>query len=431
MAASPGPPVLPSAGPAPVESKTPPAGRKFPCPKCGARLDFDPSSRALHCPYCGALEKIEPSAAVVTERNWDEYWSNQKGQEVQVAGRSSQVTCTGCGAVILLQDQVATDKCPYCATHLENKPESAQAMIPPGGALPFKIEKRVAVQAFNEWIGKRWFAPTGLKQFANLGQLSGAYLPFWTFDSMTYTHYEGERGDDYTVTENYVETETYNEKDADGTDVTRSRQVPKTRQVTHTRWTSVAGEVEQFFDDILIQASRSIPEGLCQHLPPWDLQGLEEFRPEFLSGFLTERYTVGLRDGFDRAQAIMDAEIRGLCSRDIGGDHQRLHQVRTQHVGVTFKSVLLPVWLASYRYQDKPYQILINGRTGKVAGNRPYSWVKISLFVLFLLAVLAGLVWAFNAAKTTGGSGERPAPARVVAEIKASLPLPRSNGSSP
>jgi hypothetical protein len=279
--------------------------------------------------------------------------------------------------VVLLEDKVATDRCPYCATALENKPEAAQAMIQPEGVLPFAVIQRQAVEAFNRWIKRLWFAPNDLKQFANLGKLTGVYIPYWTYDAMTYTHYTGSRGDDYTVTETYTET------DANGQTQTR------TRMVTHTRWSWVSGEVRHFFDDVLICGSKSLPPGLLSQLRGWNLPKLEEYRPQFLSGFQTERYTVGLKEGFEQAKAIMAAEIRQLCCRSIGGDHQQLDQVQTQHVGVTFKHILLPVWIAAYRYRSQTHRILVNGQTGAVVGTRPYSWVKIALLVLgIVLAVL-------------------------------------------
>src|SRR5437870_162318 len=111
----------------PVATRAPPAGRKFPCPKCAARLDFDPASRALACPYCGHQELIQPSKDGVAERDWDDFWRNQSKEEEQIAGRSNQVRCGGCGAIVLLEDKVVTEKCPYCATHLENAPEAAEA----------------------------------------------------------------------------------------------------------------------------------------------------------------------------------------------------------------------------------------------------------------------------------------------------------------
>jgi DNA-directed RNA polymerase subunit RPC12/RpoP len=401
----------------PVAKRLPPAGRKFPCAKCGARLDFDPSIRELKCPYCGHREVIEPSGKHVEERDWDDYWQNHSKDQVTLPGRSSQVTCTGCGAVVLLQDNVATDQCPYCATHLENQPESAKDMIAPGALLPFVVSHRQAIDAFSDWIARRWFAPSSLQQFANLGKLTGVYVPFWTYDSMTYTHYTGERGDDYTETESYTDTEMYTETDADGNSVTRSRPVTRTRQVTKTRWSSVSGEVDHFFDDILIYASQSLPEELVGKLEPWQLEELDDFKAEYLSGFQTERYTIGLRDGFGKAREIMDAEIRGLCRQDIGGDHQRLETVRTQHVGITFKHILLPVWLAAYRYYDQPYQILINGRSGRVAGTRPYSWVKILLLVLFIIAMILALFAVIAGLAAAAGHGQRPVGREAAAVV--------------
>jgi DNA-directed RNA polymerase subunit RPC12/RpoP len=376
-----GPPPV-QAGEAPVEkppvmTSEPAPGRKFPCKQCGARLDFDPSQRALKCPYCGHVEQIAPAKADVVERDYARALSKIGMDHGTIAGRSNEVRCPGCGANVLLEDNVETDKCPFCATHLENAPRTAAAsMICPESLLPFALPQREAINRFNAWIGSRWFAPNNLKQLANLGQLSGIYLPFWTYDSMTYTHYTGMRGDDYWTTETYTTTE-------------NGRSVTRTRQVRRTRWTYVAGEVDHFFDDVLVCASRSLPVNYVNELEPWDVGRLEGFRPEFLSGFKTERYVVPLDEGFGVAQQVMDGHIRQLCMRDIGGDHQRLNSVQTQHVGVTYKHILLPMWLAVYRYQGQTFRILVNARTGEVTGARPYSWIKITLAVLAALVVLA------------------------------------------
>jgi hypothetical protein len=161
----------------------------------------------------------------------------------------------------------------------------------------------------------------------------------------------------------------------------------------------VSGEVDHFFDDVLIYAAQSMPSKLVDRLQPWELKDLDDFKAQYLSGFVTERYSVNLTEGFEKARQVMDAAIRQLCNKDIGGDHQRLHAVNTRHVGVTFKHVLLPVWLAVYRYQNQPYRILINGQTGKVSGARPYSWIKIVLLVLMILGLIAALFFAVRSAK--------------------------------
>jgi len=370
----------------PTVTKAPPANRKFPCPRCGARLDFNPSARSLKCPYCNYEELIVPDHESVVERDYDSYLDKQSHQ-TQIEGRSSQVRCTGCGAIVLLEDKVVTERCPFCATHLENQPEAAEAMIAPESVLPFRVDSRKAREAFNAWIASRWFAPNSLKKMANLGQLSGVYLPYWTFDSMTYSHYTGQRGDNYTVTETYTETNAQGQTET------------KTRTVVKTHWYPVSGEVDHFFDDVLICASKSLPPDRIRELEPWDLTNLEAFMPEYLSGFKTERYAVGLKEGFHRARDVMADQIRRLCAQDIGGDHQIVDTVRTQHVGVTFKHILLPLWLATYRYFDKVYRIMVNARTGEVVGERPWSWWKIALVVLAIAALVLAvlMIWGFNA----------------------------------
>jgi DNA-directed RNA polymerase subunit RPC12/RpoP len=398
---------------APTVIKEPPASRKFPCVKCGARLDFDPRARSLQCPYCGHVEKIEQGQAGVQERDLEEYLSRQAGETI-VQGRKLEVKCQTCAAVVLLEDRVATSRCPYCGTFLENKPQEARAMVQPEGVLPFAIDTRKAAEAFRAWVNGLWFAPGELKKWADRGQLNGCYLPFWTYDSMTYTHYVGARGDDYQETETYMETETYVE---DGE--TKTRQVPRTRTVTRTIWTPVSGEVQHFFDDVLICASQSLPEHYVSLVTPSELAGLEEFKPEFLSGFVTERYTVAPKEGWEKAKLIMDGQIRQLCRQDIGGNHQRLDSVETQHVGVTFKHILLPVWLTSYRYREKTYRVLINGRTGQVTGDRPYSVWKILALVLVILAIVAALVFVFT--RITGSARAASVPGQDQARAEATL----------
>jgi predicted RNA-binding Zn-ribbon protein involved in translation (DUF1610 family) len=366
----------------PTVTKAPPSGRKFPCKQCGAKLDFDPSAKALKCPYCGFVEQIESSGEIV-EHDFEGYLKHHAGANVTIQDHTEQIRCTGCGAMILLEDKVVTDKCPYCTTHLENKPESAAVMIAPESLLPFGLEHRKARAEFEKWINGLWFAPNELKKLADLGQFSGVYVPFWTYDSMTYSNYNGQRGDDYTTTETYVET------DSEGNQHTR------TRTVVHTAWTWVSGEVQHFFDDVLICASKSLPIDMVKELTPWDMEVLTPFAPEYLSGFKTERYAVGLEDGFAYAKNIMDGEIQQLVRKDIGGDHQQIQSLETRHLGVTFKHILLPIWIASYRYREELFQIMVNARTGEVVGRRPYSVAKIFFLVMSILLLAGAIAYFF------------------------------------
>jgi DNA-directed RNA polymerase subunit RPC12/RpoP len=381
------PPPLPGDDPVPPplpadRATRPPPGRKFPCRQCGARLDFDPAARGLKCPYCGFTEVIpeadDDQRAAVREHDLEDFLANFEDRaHAAIAGHSCQVRCDGCGAIVVLEDRVATEKCPYCGTHLENRPEAVEDLIAPESVLPFAVSDREARAAFDRWLHGLWFAPTELKQLANLGQFGSVYAPFWTYDAMTYTRYTGQRGDDYWDTESY-------------TDSAGKRQ---TRQVRRTRWRSVSGEVQHFFDDVLVRASHSLPGHLVDRAGPWELADLEPFRDAFLSGHLTERYSVSLKEGFREARRVMADEITSLIHRDIGGDHQRIDTRRTEHVAVTFKHTLLPLWVANYRYRDRLFQVLVNGRTARVAGDRPWSAWKIArLVLLIILAILLTVI---------------------------------------
>ena len=380
------PDALPTDAPPPIRkepavTKAPPQGKQFPCIQCGARLDFDPKIRGLQCPYCGHQEKIaRGSDDTIVERDYLKYLENLDGQTKPIPGRELQTRCTGCGALVLLEENVVTDKCPFCATHLVNQPVAVAGMICPECLLPFSIDLRKAREKFDAWLRELWFAPTELKKIANLGQLSGVYVPFWTYDAMTYTFYEGQRGD------NYTDYETYTVTDSNGN--TRT----ETRTVIRIRWYSVTGEVQHFFDDVLVIASKSLPDSLTDNLEPWEIAKLEPFQPEFLSSFKTERYTIGLKEGFQIAKSLIEPEITRLICRDIGGDHQRVENKKSKYSAITFKHLLLPVWVAAYRYHDQTFQILINGRSGKVVGKRPWSSWKIARAAALVVVGVAAIV---------------------------------------
>ncbi len=209
--------------------------------------------------------------------------------------------------------------------------------------------------------------------------MDGIYVPYWTFDAQTETDYRGQRGDDYYVTR----TRTVNGK-------------TETYQERRTRWTSVSGRVRRFFNDVLVMASHSLPRAHTDALEPWDLGALAPYRPDYLSGFSAEAYGVELEDGLREARAKMDAVIDNDIRRDIGGDHQRITGKHTEMSEVTFKHVLLPVWMAAYKFQDRSFRFVVNGQTGKVQGERPWSKWKIAFAILLALIVAAAAAYAYD-----------------------------------
>ncbi|ARE38832.1 Primosomal protein N' (replication factor Y) - superfamily II helicase [Rhodovulum sp. P5] len=352
-----------------------PQEHRFPCEQCGADLRFAPGSARLVCDHCGHTEAIEmagPWRGSVAELDF------QAGLAADLPGAEMQevrhLKCPNCGAEVEMGPDAHATECPFCATPVVTD-TGRQRRIKPKGVLPFALEERDAHKAMTDWLGRLWFAPNGLKQYARKGRkMDGIYVPYWTFDADTRSRYSGARGTVYYETRRVIR---------DGK--TQTIQVPK------VRWTPVSGRVARFFDDVLVLASHSLPKRFTDGLQPWDLSELDPYRPEFLAGFRAEGYTVGLEDGFREARAYMDRVIRRDVKFDIGGDQQQITSLDTDISSVTFKHVLLPVWLAAYKYRGRTYRFVVNGRTGRVQGERPWSVWKI-LLAAVLAALAAGAI---------------------------------------
>ena len=350
----------------------------FPCTSCGARLEFSPGTSSLKCSYCGQENKLPQVVDVVHELDFYEYFA--RASEEGESEEKQVVKCSSCNAESTVDKNISMSKCPFCGSQLTAQARSSR-LIKPGAVLPFKVTRTQATEKFRAWLGELWFAPGELKRYAgSLGALKGIYIPYWTYDADTATVYDGERG------ENYYETEYYDEQDSNGNVVTRSR------QVVRTRWYSTSGSVNNKFDDVLVLAGRSLPLEIIRSLQPWDLKNLVPYQDEYMSGFQAEAYQVDLGAGFEEAKSVMDDSIRRTIERDIGGDQQRIHAARTQYDGITFKHILLPVWISAYRYRDKSYRYIVNARNGQAQGERPWSVFKIGMAVvaaIFILIVIA------------------------------------------
>ena len=214
-----------------------------------------------------------------------------------------RLTCPNCAAQVEFDADIHATECPFCATPVVTD-TGAHRHIKPKGVLPFALSEREARDAMTNWLGRLWFAPGGLQDYARKGRaMQGIYVPYWTFDADTRSAYTGERG---TV---YYETQT----------VMRDGKRQQVR-VAKVRWQRTRGKVARFFDDVLVLASKSLPKRYTDALEPWDLSEMEPYAPEFLAGFRAEGYAVALEDGFEEARSYMDRIIARDIKFDIGGD---------------------------------------------------------------------------------------------------------------
>ncbi|MBI3269071.1 MAG: zinc ribbon domain-containing protein [Planctomycetes bacterium] len=347
---------------------------QFPCKACGAKLDFAPGQEALKCGYCGYTEAIPQSAAEVKEHPFEEYDAGKRPRGLGTALKA--VKCQQCAAETQVEPQVTALTCAFCGANEVIPREANAALLQPESLLPFQVTKDQVIEQFRTWIQGLWFRPNALKRQARPEGLQGVYIPYWTFDSMTHSFWTAEAGYHYYVTEKYTDAQGHSQ----------------TRQVQHTRWEPASGRHNQFFDDVLVPASRSVPEELAKGLEPFETQKLAPYKPEYLSGMVAEDYQLDMKAAWPKAKEEMDGAIRSACASKVPGDtHRNLH-VTTQYMNRTYKLCLLPIWIASYRYANKPYRYLVNGQTGKVYGEAPYSWIKIALFVLSIAGLIGVIV---------------------------------------
>ncbi len=346
--------------------------RRYPCENCGAKLEFAPGQMGLKCPYCSHLNEIDDAGGFEAVEELCFHTTIAEMESAAPKDEHLTIKCSSCAAVIDKPPGIVSLTCPFCVSNIVAK-EAVATLIRPNCILPFHVPRQKAIDSFRAWLTSRWFAPNALKREGRLdAAMSGMYVPAWTYDTHATTRYEGQRGDAYYVTV--------------GSGKNRQR-------VRKVRWSYRAGTVENTFDDVLVVASRSLPDKHMHALEPWDLKSVVPYSDDFLAGFGAECYQIDLAQGFELAKGIMRPRIEGTIRAHIGGDEQRITKMYSQYDELMYKHLMLPVWVSAYRYQNRVYQFLVNARTGEVQGERPYSWIKITLFTLMCL-IIVGIVFA-------------------------------------
>ena len=340
---------------------TQPKVRKFPCEGCGADLRWEPGASALKCGYCGFEKDVAPAAEAIRERPVDA--ALRAPRDLGWGAERKVIVCKRCAAHTALDPHVSASSCAFCGTASVVEAPANTQFVRPEGLLAFVVTRQTAIQAFRDWLGRLWFRPNDLKSSSRMTTIQGAYIPFWTFDAATHSHWTAEAGYYYYVTVNG-------------------------KQQRRVRWEPAAGSLQLFFDDLPVPASRGIDASICRNIEPFPTSELAQYDPSYLSGFLAEENAIDLPEALESAKERMRSEIRAACAREVPGDTHRNLNVQTVFSALAYKNCLLPIWIAAYDYKGKPYRFLVNGVTGKTAGTAPWSWVKITLAVLAALIVV-------------------------------------------
>jgi hypothetical protein len=307
--------------------------RAFTCPKCGARRVFTPDGSALTCEHCDTGESIRPAAASPLGDDFIIAMATAKAQRKPVQARV--IPCRGCGAELILPPNRITQTCPYCATPYAIEQAEMRQMDAPDSIIPFCVSEQRAVQAL-----RRWFQHTGQLQEGRTPHVArgvGTYLPAWVFDV--------------------------------GGQVDWSGQIYKNKRFFPVSGTRVVGEY-----GLLVPATKRLGPDLLPAFWQFDLSALQPFDLRFLADWTAETFSISAADAALEARKQAQEKLKREIQAGEMDQAVQDFSMRTANMLVeAYRLVLLPVWLASYTLGSDPqaYDLLINGQTSEVLGQRP------------------------------------------------------------
>jgi hypothetical protein len=268
---------------------------------------------------------------------------------------------------------VLTNTCAFCGSNRVLARAAEGDIIRPTALIPFVVDLPAGQAKVAEWLGAGWMHPAGLRAVRALRDLAGVYLPFWTFDADIRSNWDAEVGTPRTVT---------------------YRQGGKRRTRTEIDWRWQSGRVRVPVNDHLVVGTRHVSRSILRKVWPFDLSQLADYDPGYLAGWQAHKHDIELSEAWEVAKSRIRDEAKRACHRDTGSSHVRNFRMTADFADERWRYVLLPVYLASYRFADRIYQVMVNGQTGKVAGQKPVDWRKVWLVIaaVFLPGACLGLL---------------------------------------
>lgn len=330
----------------------------FHCPQCDATTAYCAANGGLTCTHCGYYE---PPAVEVVGRAATEFEFTVETMERAAHGwgiERKELACDRCGAHTTLSTDKLTHTCPFCGSNQVVQVRAAQDLLRPRFLVPFTITEDECRQRAKAWLGGSWMVPKDLQRLARTAEFTPIFIPYWTFDARAQASWRAE------VAHTRTKTVYVNGK-------------PTTRTVTEWRWES--GSVNLFHDDVLVQGSERLSPLLLQKVQGFDLNGLVPYDPSFLAGLSAQAYDTGLEAAWEIGRNIMRQKTKKSCQSQATSQRMRNFSMSLDFSEESWRYILLPLYLAAYPYGQARYQVMVNGQTGAIAGQRPVDWRKVAL----------------------------------------------------
>jgi len=337
----------------------------FRCPNCDGVTAYNTDDGGLTCTYCGYHEA--PQSEVVGKQAEEfEFTVETMHRAVHGWGEErKELVCQSCAAHTTLPVSMLTHTCPFCGSNKVVQAKAPQDVLRPRFLVPFSVTTETCRHVLTEWLGNNWMLPKELNRLGRGTEFTPIYIPFWTFDSRAQARWRAE----------VAKT------------VRRGKE-------TKTVWRWEKGNVNLFFDDLLVPGTTKLSDVLLRRVRKYSLDDLVPYEPSYLAGIQAQAYDVTLDDGWTTVRQRMRKRTKTACQERATSKKMRNFSMSLNFSDESWRYILLPMYLATFHYGEQSYQVLINGQSGKIAGQRPVDWRKVGLAILAMLApaLLLGLV---------------------------------------
>lgn len=326
--------------------------QEYKCPCCDGAISFDANSQKLKCPYCDTEFDLETVISYNDELNSDGTdnmtWETNPVTEwtENETGGLCTYTCNSCGGEIVGDENMASTKCPYCGNPVVVTGK-VSGMLKPDYVIPFKIDKKTAVNALSEYYKGKKLLPKIFRDKNRIEEVKGMYVPVWLFDTEAGAHIRYR--------------------------ATRHRMWSDSRfNYTETSYYSVIRDGSLDFENVPVDGSTKMDDELMESIEPYDFSEAVDFQTAYLAGFLTDKYDVDAESSKIRAnQRIKNSTEEAFASTVCGYSSVIPVSSCVNFNNGCSKYALYPVWLLSTEWNGNKYTFAVNGQTGKVAGDLP------------------------------------------------------------
>ncbi len=370
--------------PAPGEEQLSGEIAGFKCPQCGAVTEYSVLESGLKCDHCGYASPTGEDAVGEKAEELEFTSENLINHQYGWGADRRAFECDTCGASTAVEPQALVHTCAFCGSHQVLLKDGQDKILRPRYLIPFEIENIMCEQITSKWLGSSWMTPRAMRRSAENPEFSGVFLPYWTFDSVATADWQAEVG--HTEHERYFQDGEW-----------------KVRTIIKWKWER--GKVRERFDDLIINGTNRISEHLLRKINAFDLHQLRAYEPGFLAGYQALAFDRALEEAWEQARSEMRERTRQACRSQASTTQIRSFSLNLDFSEESWRYIILPVYLTSYRYQGQSYQVLINGQTGVITGQRPVDWMKVWLIIAAILC--PGVLFALIGLSTVliGGAG--------------------------